>query len=158
LTKGSEHSRTRVGEDGSTIELWTFEECLPHHIRFVEWCVRDWQPLHRGRSKSLKAYVQGLAPAAGLPHYRTCIKVLKIIRALITRKLKKVIKKHAALHGDPHSGAQDDIWSMQSCRESIFCMRLSMQARRRNPITRAAAHAPPHRARRCTARVVAPTH
>ena len=32
----SKHSKIQLGEDGEVVELWSFEESLPSHVRFVE--------------------------------------------------------------------------------------------------------------------------
>tara|TARA_B110001452_G_scaffold4512_1_gene4194 strand:- start:810 stop:968 length:159 start_codon:yes stop_codon:yes gene_type:complete len=36
-----------LGADGEEVQLMSFIEALPHHVRFVKWCVKDWQPFRR---------------------------------------------------------------------------------------------------------------
>ena len=104
----------------------SFQESLPSHIRFVEFCFLDWEVFHKTRSKPLKAFVRQLNPQAGLPHRTTCLKILGVIRTLIKQKLDAVISRHVAIRGAPCVGSQSDIWSEKSCRESFFCLRVSM--------------------------------
>ena len=108
-------------------QLYSFEECLPSHIRFVEHCFLDFEVFYKTRSKSLKAWVATLNPRAGLPHRETCIKILGVIRTLIEGKLGRVIDSHVGLFDAPCVGKQSDIWSEKSMRESFFAARLSMQ-------------------------------
>ena len=66
----------------------SFKEALPHHVRFVKWCVFDWQPFSRSRSAAFRAFVSGLNPAAGLPHRETSIKILRVAgRALAVAEM-----------------------------------------------------------------------
>ena len=39
IIQGGRHSKLKVNDDGSKLELYTFQEMLPHHVRFVKWCV-----------------------------------------------------------------------------------------------------------------------
>ena len=122
----SAHSRLRVGADGKEVQLMSFKEALPHHVRFVKWCVFDWQPFSRSRSKAFRAFVSGLNPAAGLPHRETSIKILRVARTLTDQKLEAAITALRGKVGEPFAGATSDIWSTPSCRASFFCMRLNL--------------------------------
>ena len=122
----SRHSKVVMGADGLEVELMSFNEALPHHIRFVAWCVRDWQPFSRSRSKGLKEYVRGLNPRAGLPHRETCLKILGVMRTLTDQKLQLIISKQQQKFGEPFAGSTSDVWSMINCTSSYFCMRLNL--------------------------------
>ena len=86
----SKHSKVRLGVNGDILEAMSFKDMLIHHLRFVKWCIADWQPFARSRSRRLKAWAQGLNPSAGLPHRETCIKLIKLMRVLSDGKLKQV--------------------------------------------------------------------
>lgn len=107
-------------------QMWSFEESLPSHVRFVEHCFLDWEVFNRVRSKSVRAWAQSLNKRAGMPHRATCIKIIGVIRTLVQTKLQCVVSAHARLRHSPHSGMQSDIWSEKSMRQSFFCLRLSM--------------------------------
>ena len=94
----SARSKLRVGPNGEDVEAWTFKQCLPHHVRFVKWCIMDWQPFVRCRSVRLKAWACGLEPRAGLPHHETSIKLLAIMRRLSDQKLAEVGTPPACPH------------------------------------------------------------
>ena len=126
LSLASPHSRMVNGPDGKAVELMPFSEALPHHVRFVKFCVRDWQPFSRSRSKAFLAYVRGLNPSAGLPHRETSIKILRVMRGLTDQKLEAVLLKHRTKFKEPFAGATSDVWSTPSCRASFFCMRLNL--------------------------------
>ena len=108
-------------------QLWSFEESLPSHIRFVEHCFEDFEVFHKTRSKSLKRWASTLNPRAGLPHRTTCIQILGVIRTLIEGKFQAVIDAHIGLYDAPCFGKQADVWSEKSMREAFFAARLSMQ-------------------------------
>lgn len=122
----SRHSKLVRGEDGEEVELMPFKEALIHHVRFVKWCIADWQPFARCRSKALQGYLRSLNPRAGLPHRNTCVKILGLLRNLSDIRLKRMISSHAAKFKEPFAGSTSDIWSTRSCRESYFCMRVSL--------------------------------
>ena len=126
LRLGSKHSKTYAGADGEEIELMPFKEALPHYVRFVKWCVQDWQPFRRSRSKAFRTYVQGLNQRAGLPHRETCIKILGVLRTLTDQKIETILARHRCRFAEPFAGATSDIWSTSSCRSSFFCMRLNV--------------------------------
>ena len=108
-------------------QLWSFEESLPSHVRFVEYCFLDFEVFHKSRSKPLKVWCSSLNPRAGLPHRETCIKLLGVITTLVRSKLSRVIDAHVATFDAPCVGKQSDVWSEKSMRESFFAARLSMQ-------------------------------
>ena len=122
----SKHSKQGIGPDGEEVELMSFKEALPHHIRFVKWCVRDWQPFARTRSAALRRYVRGLNPRAGLPHRETCLKILGVLRTLTDAKVSMLITKLRSKFGEPFAASTSDVWSTLNCTTSFFCMRLNL--------------------------------
>jgi hypothetical protein len=126
LALQSAHSKIRIGADGEQVQLMSFSEALPHHVRFVKWCVLDWQPFKRSQSPAFRRYVSGLNLAAGLPHRETSVKILRIARSLTDQKLEAAISALRDKFGEPFAGSTCDIWSTPSCRASFFCMRLNM--------------------------------
>ena len=122
----SRHSKLVRGEDGEEVELMTFKEALPHHVRFVKWCVRDWQPFARSRSAALKNYIRGLNPRAGLPHRETCVKILGVLRTLTDEKVSMIISTLRRKFGEPFAASTSDVWSTLNCTTSFFCMRLNL--------------------------------
>ena len=122
----SNHSKAVRGEDGELVELMSFKEALPHHIRFVKWCVKDWQPFSRSRSEGFRKFVRGLNPRAGLPHRETSIKLLGVLRTLTDQKVDRVISMQRLKFAEPFAGATSDVWSLANCRAAFFCMRLNM--------------------------------
>jgi len=48
----SAYSPVVLTEDGEEYELYSFDELLPHHARFVQWCFRGWRHFYEGRSKN----------------------------------------------------------------------------------------------------------
>ena len=107
------------------IKLLSFNEMLSHHAAFVLMIVMEWDHFHKCRSAYRKKYVKSLKPGAGVPHRVTCIKLLRVIKALMTAKLLCALGANKADLGDPNVGAQDDIWSMKNCRESYGALRIS---------------------------------
>ena len=114
------------GSDGKLVELYSFKQLLPRHVQFVLWCVLEFEPFSKTESKGLLEYLRGFDPHAATPHRNTAKKILYVIKSLMERTLAKVVKKHAEVLGDPHSGATADVWSMPSCRDSFMATRLSM--------------------------------
>ena len=64
IQMGSQHGKMRVGPDGKEVQLLSFKEALPHHVRFVKWVVFDWQPFSRSRSVA-RACATGVFPMRG---------------------------------------------------------------------------------------------
>ena len=58
--------------------LYTFDELLPHHIRFVQRCFRGFQHFYEARADTgLREFVQGYDKRASLPCEATCQKILE---------------------------------------------------------------------------------
>ena len=94
LRLASSKSKLRLDENGEEVEAWTFKQSLIHHVRFVKWCIMDWQPFARCRSARLKAWAHGLNVRAGLPHRETSIKLMNLMRKLSDARLQKVRTPH----------------------------------------------------------------
>ena len=62
---------------------------------------------------------------ASLPHAATCHKLLEVYEELVDKKLQNIIEQVIATLGLPCAGSTGDIWSLKSCRESFYCLRLS---------------------------------
>ena len=59
--------------------LYTFDELLPHHIRFVQRCFRGFEHFYEARADTgLLEYVQGYDKRASLPCELTCQKILEV--------------------------------------------------------------------------------
>eukprot|EP00966_Prymnesium_polylepis_P086277 1997305-Prymnesium_polylepis.1 len=86
----------------------------------------EWDHLWKCRSEFRKKFAARLKKGATLPHRETCVKLMRVIKTLMTTKLARKLLVQKAELGDPHVGAQDDIWSMRNCRESYGCMRISL--------------------------------
>ena len=127
LRTASKHSAKHVTEDGEEYELYSFNELLPHHARYVQKCFRGFDHFNETRADNgLKEYVQGYNRQASLPHAKTCHKLLDVHEELVAEKMQKIIEAHIAMLGVPCAGSTGDIWSLQSCRESFYCLRLSI--------------------------------
>ena len=75
----SKNSPTNVDEDGNVYTLFTFEELLPHHARFVQKCFRGFGHFYETRANNgLLEWVQGFDKRAGLPHEQTCQQLLAV--------------------------------------------------------------------------------
>ena len=88
--------------------------------------IMEWDHLRKCRSEYRRKYAKSLRQGATLPCRATCIKIMRVIVALMSDKLRQRLVTQQADLGNPHTGAQDDIWSMRNCRESYGCLRLSM--------------------------------
>ena len=116
----------QIDEHGNLIKRLSFAEMLPHHAVFILMIVMEWDNLRKCRSKFRTKYAKSLKPGAVLPTRETCIKLMRVIVALMSGKLHPVLREQKATLGEPFVGAQDDIWSMKNCRESYGCMRISL--------------------------------
>ena len=82
LRAQSSHSPVRMGEDGEMYSIYTFDELLPHHIRYVIKCFRGFDHFYETRADNgLLEYIQGFDKRASLPHQQTCLQILEV-RAL----------------------------------------------------------------------------
>jgi hypothetical protein len=123
----SAYSPVVLTEDGEEYELYSFDELLPHHARFVQWCFRGWRHFYEGRSKNgLIEYIHGYDRRASLPAEQTCQQLLEVYEELMDEKLMIILELHKAAFGTPCAGSTSDIWSLKSCRESFGCLRLSV--------------------------------
>jgi len=114
----------RIGEDGIEYSIYSFDELLPHHVRYVQKCFRSFDHFYETRAgNGLLEYVQGFDKRAALPHADTCKQILETIDELVEEKIKIIISKHMHQFGTPCAGSTSDIWSMKSCRESFACLR-----------------------------------
>ena len=60
-------------------ELYSFEELLPHHIRFTQKIFRSFGHLYETRADTgLQEYIQGYDKRASLPHEQTCQQIMQV--------------------------------------------------------------------------------
>ena len=123
LRSRSKHSPLQVDEEtGEEYTLFSFEELLPHHARFVQWCFRAWRHFYETRSDNgLLEFVRGYDRRANLPHQETCKKLLEVYEELMDEQIYKLISLHKQQFGLPCAGETSDIWSLKSNRESFGC-------------------------------------
>ena len=119
----------RAGEESGSGKL-SFKEKLPHHVNFTMCVVMEWDHLYKCRSESRKKYVSGLKPGVGLPHRATCVKIMKVIKMLMSQKLSEELKILVHELGLPCVGAQADIFSLKNCSEARLWLRSSRTALR----------------------------
>ena len=75
----SKHSPLCMDGDGNEYSLYSFEELLPHHARFVERCFRGLDHFYETRADTgLREYVQGYDRRASLPCDKTCKQLLEV--------------------------------------------------------------------------------
>ena len=111
-------------ENGIEHAIYSFEDLLPHHARFVQRCFRGLHHFYEARSgNGLLEYVRGYNEQAALPHYNTCTKLLEVFEELQDEKIAFLIGKHMKKYGTPSCGAASDMWSLKSCRQSFACFR-----------------------------------
>ncbi|KAK3256724.1 hypothetical protein CYMTET_34160 [Cymbomonas tetramitiformis] len=122
----STHSKVRVEEDGSITELYTFEEALLHHVRYVEHVILDLQHFHTSRSKHFRAYTAGLDKRYVPCSRDTSEKLVFVILGLMLELLDAIILKTQKELDDPFAGLQSDIWSPRDNKMAYSCSRLSM--------------------------------
>ena len=125
LRAKSAYSPVQMGEDGVEYELYTFEELLPHHVRFVEKCFRGFDHFYESRAgNGLLEYVQGFDKRANLPCEATCQKLLEVFEELVDERIVKIIASLNDLYYGGHfCGSTADLWSLKSCRQSFGCYR-----------------------------------
>ena len=119
-------SSPQEAADGTHVELWSFDECLPSHAMFVMFVTDFLEVLSITRNKTFVSFCRNLEARAGLPHRETSIKLMKVVKALMMNKLQNVLKLLVSFMGPPYAGGQSDVWSLKSCRESFLAFRLSM--------------------------------
>jgi hypothetical protein len=114
------------GADGSVTERMTFDEALPHHVRYVLWIVRDLDHFSKSVSNGMREYLTGLHPGYLPPCRATCYKLMYVIQGLIMAKIQAAAAKVREEVGEPCFGATSDLWSLKNAKESFACMRLTM--------------------------------
>ena len=81
LRSESKHSPVCIDADGMEYSLYSFEELLPHHARYVQKCFRGLDHFDETRADNgLVEYVQGYNPRASLPCAKTCLQLLEVRR------------------------------------------------------------------------------
>jgi len=103
-----------VDEEGVPIVELSFREMLPHHVLFTIMVVREWDNLWNCRSQSRREWARSLKKSARLPHRETCIKIMRVIHGVMSRKLNVALAETLAELGDRCIGAQDDICGYRS--------------------------------------------
>jgi hypothetical protein len=79
LRAHSKYSPLHIDDDGNEYSLYSFDELLPHHARFVERCFRGLDHFYETRADTgLREYVQGYNPRASLPCEKTCKHLLEV--------------------------------------------------------------------------------
>ena len=79
LRAESKHSPVQLDEKGEPYRLYSFDEALPHHARFVEKCFRGFDHFYETRADNgLLDWVRGFDPRATLPHEQTCQQLLEV--------------------------------------------------------------------------------
>ena len=63
--------------------MLSFKELLPHHVEFVIMVIMEWDNLWKCRSEYRKKWAAGLKPGAKLPCRATCLKIMRVIRAVM---------------------------------------------------------------------------
>lgn len=126
LREKSVHSRLRVDENGDEYSIYSFNELLPHHARFVQKCFRGWDHFYETRAHNgLEEYIQGFDRCAALPHNNTCHQLLEVYDELVDERINALIAHHIGKFGQPCCGSTTDMWSLKSCREAYGCFRAS---------------------------------
>ena len=70
-----------IGEDGEEYEIYSFDELLPHHVRYVIKCFRGFDHFYETRADNgLLEYVRGWDKRGALPHAQTCEQLLEVRR------------------------------------------------------------------------------
>lgn len=91
LRAKSVHSRVRIDEDGTEYMIYSFDELLPHHARFVQKCFRGFDHFNETRSRNgLEEYIQGFNKCAALPHYNTCHQLLDVYEELVDERIRSM--------------------------------------------------------------------
>ncbi|KAK3243581.1 hypothetical protein CYMTET_46778, partial [Cymbomonas tetramitiformis] len=127
--KTSKHSKCRVDENGVVVEIYSFKDSLPQHVKFVLFIVLDLMHFHMSRSSNFRTYSAGL-DGSYVPCCRdTSEKILSIIFTLMRALLGEAIDAAKARFGEPFAGFQSDIWSPKDCTTSYCASRLSFVAK-----------------------------
>jgi hypothetical protein len=76
----SKYSAVTIDEvTGERYSLYSFDELLPHHARYVEKCFRGFDHYYETRAgNGLLEYIQGYDRRANLPHEQTCKQLLEV--------------------------------------------------------------------------------
>ena len=79
LRAASAYSPVRMDADGQEYCLYSFNELLPHHIRYVQKCFQGLDHFYETRADNgLLEYVQGFDKRANLPAEQTCLQILEV--------------------------------------------------------------------------------
>ena len=104
-------SRQVRGPGGKWTSVFTFEECFPHHIRFV-WMVATGMPSRYSRRPAMREYIRGFESRAVMPHHNTIHRIAEAIdevqRAQQRGARRSFIRKHK---GRACVGGQLDLWT-----------------------------------------------
>lgn len=119
-------SRVCTTADGQLVEKMDFADLLPHHVRFVIFCVKTWEKFSKSRNADFVAYVEGWEMRARLPHHNTCIKILFLIKLMVERRLNHLLGLVKKMLGSPFCGLLDDVWSKRNCKQSFACARIPL--------------------------------
>jgi hypothetical protein len=84
----SKYSAVIIDEvTGERYSLYSFDELLPHHARYVETCFRGFDHYYETRAgNGLLEYIQRYDRRANLPHEQTCKQLLRHARASYSRE------------------------------------------------------------------------
>ena len=124
----SKHSGVYLDSNGIEHQVYSFDELLPHHARFVRRCFKGFSHFYETTNKEdggnpLLDWVRGFNEKAALPSNLVCKQLLEDFEDLQDERLDAIITKHIACYGKPCAGASTDIWSLKSCRQSYACFR-----------------------------------
>jgi hypothetical protein len=122
LKLASPFTRIKKGEDGDVIRLMTFDESLPHHVRFVLWCIVKKRPFELSRDSEFREFAEGLSPRYTPPHRETCVRIMDCLYSLVDAARHKRLEEARAEIGTPFAGAQLDLWTSKNSEESYACL------------------------------------
>jgi len=127
LRAASKHSPVNIDADGNEYSLFSFQELLPHHIRYVEKCFRGFDHFAETRQDNgLLDWVRGFERRAGVPARETCLQLLEIMEEWLDERIQMMIDAQKGWLGVPFAGSQSDLWSLKSARATFGCTRLSL--------------------------------
>ncbi|KAK3244219.1 hypothetical protein CYMTET_46159 [Cymbomonas tetramitiformis] len=118
----SSNSKIVLNDDGTVVVLFTFQQALEHHVRFVAWIVTDLDQFHKAKSTSLRAWIRGLEPRYRPPCRLACERIALCMAELILEKIHDLIRQNGVQVGNPHAGGQSDLWSKKSAHEAFAAL------------------------------------
>uniref|UniRef100_A0A7S0MT83 Uncharacterized protein n=1 Tax=Pyramimonas obovata TaxID=1411642 RepID=A0A7S0MT83_9CHLO len=80
----------------------------------------------KASSPGLREWVRGLDPRYRPPCRETCIKILRIIQALVIKNIADMCGVVRAELGEPCLGGTMDLWSLKSAKETFACFRVTL--------------------------------